>query len=76
MQPKFLSLKQKEQMTPKQHAKEIAWTIANAILDGNNDELGKLQLTQLVAIREIIEKEVAEYLTQQQQINENGRLQN
>lgn len=64
-------------MTPKQHAKEIAWTIANAILDDGGEELGKLQLTQLVAIREIIEKEVSEYLTQQQQINEkeNGRLQ-
>ena len=61
-------------MTPRQHAREIAWTIANAILDGGNEELGKLQLTQLLAIRDIVEKEVLEYLTQINE-NKNGKLQ-
>lgn len=48
---------------PKQHAREIAWTIINAILDGDYEELKTIQLSQLVIIRDIIETEVEEYLS-------------
>lgn len=54
------------------HAKELAWTISNAILDSKDDELKNLYLSQLLKIRDIIEEETNEYLNQQ---IENGKLQ-
>lgn len=56
----------------KKHAIELAWVIANAILDSNDDELKNLYLSQLLKIRDIALKEIEEYLNQQV---ENGKLQ-
>lgn len=56
------------------HAKEIAWTVCNSILDNEDGLLGNLLLSQLLKIREIVELETFEYL-QQLNENENGRLQ-
>lgn len=38
-------------------AKELAWTICNAILDSDENELGDITLKQLVLIRDIILEE-------------------
>jgi hypothetical protein len=47
----------KQNQTVNDIAREIAWTASNAILDGANDELMSITLSQLLAIRDIIEEE-------------------
>ena len=59
-------------MTPQKHAWEMAWTVSHAIMDSGDKELTSLSLSQLTKIRDIMENEVYEYLTQQIQ---NGKLQ-
>jgi len=41
----------------KKLAKEIAWTVGNAIVDNGDDRLKSIDLGQLMIIRDIIETE-------------------
>lgn len=43
-------------------AKELAWTVGNAVLDSGNDELVQMTLSQLISIRCIIEEETNQLL--------------
>ena len=47
----------KQSQTANDIAHEIAWAASNAILDGANDELMSITLSQLLAIRDIVEEE-------------------
>lgn len=53
------------------HAWEMTWAISHAIMDSGDKELASLSLSQLTKIRDIIENEIYEYLTQQIQ---NGKI--
>ena len=52
-------------------SKEIAWTISNAILDNEMEELGNLTLSQLLKIRDIIESETISLLSDMVENNKN-----
>ena len=38
-------------------AREIAWTVGNAIIDSGDEELGKMTLNNVLKIRDITEQE-------------------
>ena len=53
-------------MTPKEKsewiAREISWSIRNAIIDGENDDLEYLTVKQILAIQDIVSNEVQSFL--------------
>lgn len=52
------------QPTIKRHANKIAWAVSNAMIDSDDEEIGNITLSYLVKIRDIIEIEVAEQLSE------------
>lgn len=60
-------------MEIQKHAWAIAQAVGAAMIDGeNNEELSKITLSQYVKIRDIVENETYEYLTQ---LEQDGKLQ-
>ena len=63
-----------QQPTIKRYANEIAWAVSNSMIDNEDEEIGNITLSCLVKIRDIVEIEVAEQLTEilknEQRINQ------
>lgn len=55
-------------------AKEIAWTVGNAVVDSGNDRLKAIDLGQLMIIRDIVESEtkavINDMIERNKEINE------